>query len=243
MLKLRLEEPALKGTMKVRLNRLADYLEIELTGHVDLPQLIALIARLEAITREHGDRRALFDLLQLEGELNVAGQMRIGEQVARCMGHLESVASVVPTERMTRASENVARSQGARLKIFDSKDAAIGWLRQTETVDEDSLVMDPARTAIWLAVRHLFPPHAQAVQLRNGTLAISWAMARQEGAPNEMATPITVRLEPDLEECLQKAGPAERERIATHQEGEFRAGLMGYDPFTDVPRSRVIVLG
>ncbi len=100
-----------------------------------------------------------------------------------------------------------------------------------------------AHAAIWEAVRHLLPGHAQAIQLPNGTLAISWSVPRHQGSLYEMATPISVRLEPELEQRLLHADDVERKRVAALQEIAFRSGLVGYDPTTDVPRARVITLG
>ena len=230
-------------SMQVRLVRLRDYLDVEMEGPLDLPQLLAVIERVGKLTRDHGDERLLFDLSAIDGAPHVAAQMQLGEQVVRSLSHLTRVASVVPADRITRSSESMAQARGVRLKVFASKDAAIAWLRETEPGEPEPASMDLARSAIWDAVRHLFPQHAQAIQLPNGTLAISWAVARHAGATSEMATPITVRLEPDLERSLNAADLEQRRRIAVAQESEFRAGLMGYDPFTDVPRARVIVLG
>ena len=230
--------------MQVGLQRLRDYLDVEVAGPLDLGQMLKLIRKLESITREHGDTRLLLDLTRVEGEAHVAGQMQVGEQIVNCLSHLSSVASVVPPERLTRTSENVARSHNVHMKVFATKDAAIAWLRETEPAgDSDRTMMGPAQAAIWEALRHLFPLHAQAVQLPNGTLAISWAVPQHEGALYEMATPISVRLDPHLEERLRLAGAEERKRIAAQQESMFRAGLMGYDPATDVPKARVITLG
>ena len=230
--------------MQVSLARLPDYLDVELAGRLDLGEILELIRKLEPVTRDHGDTRLLLDLTRVEGEPHVAVQMQVGEQIVKCLSHLTSVASVVPPERVTRASERVARSHNVHLKVFDSKDAAIAWLRETETPsDSDRALMGPAQAAIWDAVRHLFPVHAQAIQLPNGTLAISWAVPRQEGALYEMATPISVRLDPQLEKQLRLAGADERKRIAAEQETSFRAGLLGYNPATDVPKARVITLG
>ena len=214
--------------MQVRVVQLPDHVDVELIGQVDLQKLLGLILKLGSRTRASGDTRMLFDLLRLRGEMHVAGQMQVGEEVARCLPHMAGIASVVPLERITRTSEKVACSLGARLKVFDSRDAAIAWLRITgppgEPVAEDPPVMDAARSAIWAALCHLFPPHAQAIQLPNGTLAISWSISHDPGAIYEMATPIT-------------------KRIAAQQEAAFRAGLMGYDPYTALPSARVIVLG
>jgi hypothetical protein len=232
------------ANMQVRVVRLRDYLDVEVTGRLDLAELLGLILRLEAVTQDQGDTRLLLDLTRVEGVPHVAVQMQVGEQIVKCLSHLASVASVVPPDRLTRASENVARSHGVRMKVFDSKDPAIAWLRETEPApDVDRMAMGPAHVAIWDAVRHLFPLHAQAIQLPNGSLAISWAVPQRAGGLYEMATPITVRMEPDLEERLRMADAEQRKRIATQQEAVFRAGLMGYDPATDVPKARVITLG
>jgi hypothetical protein len=232
------------GGMQVNVVRLRDYLDVEMSGPLDLPHLLAVIERVGRLTKDHGDQRLLFDLQGVEGMPHVGGQMQLGDQVVRTLAHLTRVASVVPPERITRASESMAQAHGVHLKVFGSKDEAIAWLRETEVGEEpEKSALDAARGAIWDTVRHLFPPHAQAIQLPNGTLAISWAVARQAGAASEMATPITVRLEPDLERALREADDEQRKRIAVSQEPEFRAGLMGYDPFTDLPRARVIVLG
>ena len=230
--------------MHVRVVRLLDYVDVELTGQLDIPQFIDLIDKLGTVTREHGDQRLLFDLLGLEGDVHVAGQMQVGEQFVQSLSHLTSIASVAPAEKITRASENVARDQGVRMKVFDSKDAAIRWLRAAGPLTgTGAMELEPAQAAIWDVVRHLFPKHAQAIQLPNGTLAISWAVQHEAGAHREMATPITIRLEADLLARLAQADGEERKKIAAEQEAVFRAGLMGYDPFAAIPSARVIVLG
>lgn len=234
------------GAMHARIARGKEYLEVALTGYVSLPEFLELIRRVGVITREHGDRRVLFDMLNLDGDMHVGGQMQLGQRLAECTTHLSHVCSVVRADKITRASESVARSRGAHMKVFDSKDAAIGWMRGSKPADtraeKDGL--DPARAAIWASVRHLFPQHSQAIQLPTGTLAISWAIRSEERSDFEMATPITVRLEAELVEKLNAAADdEERERMAIALESSFREGLIGYDPYTAVPRARVIVLG
>ncbi|WP_395688125.1 STAS/SEC14 domain-containing protein [Caenimonas koreensis] len=233
------------SAMHARVARGKDHLEVALTGYVGLPELLELIRRVGMISREHGDRRVLFDLLKLEGDVHVAGQMQLGQQVATCLAHLSHVASVVRTDKITRTSESVARSKGAHMKVFDTREHAIAWLRSGLPSDlrHETEGLDVARAAIWASVRHLFPHHSQAIQLPTGTLAISWAIRSDESSDYEMATPITVRLEPELAERLIAADDAERERMALALESSFREGLIGYDPYTAVPRARVIVLG
>lgn len=234
--------------MHFQITRLPDYLDVELTGQVELEPLLALLRKLGKATQANGDTRILFDLLRLDGEMHFTGQMQTGEEVAQSFSHMARVASVVARDRITHTSEKVARARGAQLKVFDSKDAAITWLRdygpgEAGLSDASAPPLDPVRAALWTAVQHLFPTHAQAIQLANGTLAISWPVQGQGTATLAMAAPITIRLEPELEECMRRVDDAQRARIAAHQESAFKAGLVGYDPFTALPRARVIILG
>jgi hypothetical protein len=232
--------------MQVRIVRLPQYVDVEMAGPAQLRAVLEVIGKVGATTRAYGDGRALLDLLQLEGDLPLAAQVRFGEQIAACLGHLVRVACVVPTGKVAEAAEQATRQRGILMKVFDSKDEAIAWLRDTEpgaAGPANPVPMDAVRTAIWEALRHLFPGNARAMQFPNGTLAISWSVANQPGAVYEMATPITIRLEPELVEQMRLATAEQRKRIAAHQEAAFRAGLVGYDPLTSVPKARVIVLG
>jgi len=233
--------------MQYRLVRRLDHITAEFSGKVALQPFLDVIEQLGEITRAEGDHLLLLNLQGLAGEIHVTGQMQLGKAVARHLAHLSRVASLVPPEKLTRTSEQVAQAQGMALRIFDDRAQALAWLRSSEPPSPadrgPDKALSPPQAAIWAAFRHLFPAHAQAIQLPNGTLAISWSVAHQPGATFEMATPITVRLEPGLLEQMRLATAEQRSRIAAQQEAAFRAGLVGYDPYTSVPRARVIVLG
>lgn len=236
--------------MQTRITRAAGYLQVDGTGAAELQPLLLLIKALRPETRAHGDTRLLFNLAQLRGELSFSGHFLLGEYVVRHLAHLDRIASVVRPETITRTSERVARAQGVRLRVFDSMPEALAWLlatgEQPEAAgeqDDAHPLMDPVRAAFWEALSHLFPRHAQAVQVAGGNLVISWAMADDPHAIYEMSTPITIRFEPQLLEHMRLASAEQRKRIASQQEAVFRAGLMGYDPYAAVPQARVIVLG
>jgi hypothetical protein len=234
--------------MQFRIARRIDHVALELTGPIDLPVLLGLIEKLGDLTQSEGDSRLMFNMLGMTGEVPLTAQIEVGEHVVRHLSHLMRVASVVPAERVTRTSEKIARAQGLEFKVFDDLPQAQAWLQGSAAPAEpseatDAATIDPPRAAIWAAFRHLFPAHAKAIQLPSGMLAISWSIANHPDATFEMATPITVRLEPELLERMRTATAEQRSRIAAHQEAAFRAGLVGYDPYTSVPRSRVIVLG
>ncbi|RYF41395.1 MAG: hypothetical protein EOO25_10015 [Comamonadaceae bacterium] len=234
--------------MQFEIARRPDFVDVTVTGPIPVQPLLHLIQRLGDFTRESGDTRLMFDLLGMEGEVPFTGQLQTGEQVVLSMAHLQRIASVVPRDRLTRTSEKVARAQGVQLQIFVSRPAALEWLLDdapmaAQAATPDVIRLSPAHEAIWDATRHLFPPNAQAIQLPNDTLAISWPLEGSPEAVHEMAAPVTVRLEPELLKHLQRADDDQRERIAVQQEAVLRAGLMGYEPMTPVPQARVIVLG
>jgi hypothetical protein len=103
--------------------------------------------------------------------------------------------------------------------------------------------VDEIRRVFWVAFRHLFPPHARAVQTESGSITISWTMEGDPYAQFAHATPITLRFEQDLIETMHAATPEHRKKIAARHEAALRSGMLGYDPYAAVPKARVIVLG
>jgi len=234
--------------MQSRILRRLDHVVLELEGGIDLPALLGLIEQLGDLTQSEGEALLLFNFQRLDGEIALTAQIEVGEHIVRHLRHLARIASVVPAERVTRTSEKIARSQGLEFKVFDAMAPALAWLRgqappQQAADGAEAGGIDACHAAIWAAFRHLFPAHAKAIQLPSGALAISWSIANHPDATYEMATPITVRLEPELVERMREATAEQRSHIAAQQEQAFRAGLVGYDPYTSVPRARVIVLG
>ena len=57
-----------------------------------------------------------------------AEHFSVGQQVVRHLPHLNRIASVVPGDRITRASEKTARQSGVNLTVFTSEAEAVAWL-------------------------------------------------------------------------------------------------------------------
>lgn len=234
--------------MQYHVVRATRFVRVEAVGRAEVGELVQMIRGVAAATRERGDRLALFNLLQVQENMDSTAHFALGEQVALHLTHLSRLASVVPAQRMTRTSEKVARAQGVQLRVFDAEPAALAWL-----LDEpqpagvgavaEAGAIDSLRAPFWESYRHLFPAQAQAVQLASGSLVIAWPLAGDPQALFEMSTPITVRFEPELIERLKVASPVQRRRIAASLEVSFRSGMLGYDPYAAVPQARVIVLG
>ena len=90
--------------------------------------------------------------------------------------------------------------------------------------------MDEIRTAFRESFRHLFPPHARAVQTGSGGLMISWALEGDPHARFNHAPPITIRFEDELLEAMRQALADRRAKVAARHEAALKAGLVGYDP-------------
>lgn len=103
--------------------------------------------------------------------------------------------------------------------------------------------MDEIRKAFWETYMHLFPAHARVVQTNAGALTINWPMQGDPDARARYSAPITIRFEPDLVEAMRLANAEQRRKIARRHEANLRAGMIGYDPYASVLKSRVIVLG
>ncbi|HEX2545218.1 MAG TPA: hypothetical protein VHL79_10085 [Ramlibacter sp.] len=86
------------------------------------------LQEMAARTRQWGDRRLLINLLDVVGTFGPEQQRAIGLLAFRYLSHLERVASLVPPDKLTRVSEQAARSQGMELRVFTALPEAVGWL-------------------------------------------------------------------------------------------------------------------
>lgn len=116
------------GTFEVSIHRLPEFTSVKLSGPATLDDFVTLIQGMAGESRRLGDRRMLVDQLEITTTLKFTDHFRIGEEVARHMQHLEKMASVVPSEKITHTSEKVALQQGMRLRVFTSMTDAIHWL-------------------------------------------------------------------------------------------------------------------
>lgn len=110
------------------MKRLPHLVIYEVTGEAGLADMHRLIDAVAEDTIRSGDKRVLVNLLALREALRFTDHYAIGEQVARKLGHLERLASVVPATRRTGASEKVANLQGTLLRVFTDEDEALAWL-------------------------------------------------------------------------------------------------------------------
>ena len=107
-----------------------DFAVAEVTALLSHEIVDPVLQDLGARTRADGTRRLLISLLDVPGVLDEAEHYLMGVAVAKHLGHLEKVATLVPEEKVTRVSEDGARDEGMQLRVFASLGSAEAWLRR-----------------------------------------------------------------------------------------------------------------
>jgi hypothetical protein len=113
---------------KTEFEQRGNVLHVIATGPATLEDIIGLIEAISENTLRTGTSRALVNLLGVKEGLKFTDHFSVGEQVARQLGHLDKLASVVPEDRRTGTSEKVANAKGMRLRVFTSETPALEWL-------------------------------------------------------------------------------------------------------------------
>jgi hypothetical protein len=86
---------------------------VEITGRAFAEQAQEVVRVIRARTREHGDKRLLIDLTDVDGTLGPREHQALGLLAARFLSHLERMASLVPEDKITRVSEARRRARGS----------------------------------------------------------------------------------------------------------------------------------
>jgi hypothetical protein len=103
--------------------------------------------------------------------------------------------------------------------------------------------LDEPHAAVWDAVRHLFPAHADVTQANHGCMVITWLVRDPQRRSTHYAAPLIIRIEPGLLLALWTCGATERRAIAGLQEETVREAIAQYDPHSRIPTCDMIVLG
>lgn len=104
------------------------YAVIRVQGEPTLAEFIGFVEDVGVQTRDWPTRRLLVDLRNVRTLKSFTEHYAIGGAVVTHLHHMEMVASVVPADRITRASEKRARQSGVNLSVFTSEGEAIAWL-------------------------------------------------------------------------------------------------------------------
>ena len=103
---------------------------IRANGEPTLGEFIAFLQVVGAESMRWRSDRVLFDLRGVRTLTSFTEHYAVGQEVGRQMGHFRRLASVVPADRITRASEKTARQAGVNMTVFIDEGEAMAWLAQ-----------------------------------------------------------------------------------------------------------------
>ncbi|WP_332823662.1 hypothetical protein [Ramlibacter sp.] len=112
----------------VVIDQKARYVRVALTGNPSIGQLLSMIHLLGVESETWQQTATLVDLRGVVTEYSQLEQFRIGEEAASSLSHMDKIASVVPTARITRISQRAARRNGVDLCVFGDEREAVEWL-------------------------------------------------------------------------------------------------------------------
>lgn len=107
-----------------------EYSVVRVEGEPTLGQFLSFLQVMGVETSGWPTRRVLFDLRGIRTLTTFTEHFAVGEETARQLHHLHRIASVVPADRITRASEKTARRSGINLTVFTDEAQAIAWLQE-----------------------------------------------------------------------------------------------------------------
>jgi hypothetical protein len=106
----------------------ASFMVVRADGEPDLAEFLAFVEDVPLASRQWPLQRLLVDLRGIRTLTSFTEHYAVGEAVGRSMGHMRRIASLVPADRITRASEKTAQRAGVNMAVFTSEAEAVAWL-------------------------------------------------------------------------------------------------------------------
>lgn len=106
------------------------YSVVRVEGEPTLGEFLAFLQRIGRETADWPVKRVMFDLRGVRTLTTFTEHYAVGEESARQLRHLHRIASVVPADRITRASEKTAQRAGVNIRVFTGESEAIDWLME-----------------------------------------------------------------------------------------------------------------
>jgi hypothetical protein len=107
-----------------------DYVAVFGYGSANLRDFYLAIDVTAVAAATHANTRVLIDLLAVRQSLSYAEHLMLGARVAERLAFAERVATIVPEQYRSGASERAAQKSGLGLHAFTRREDAIAWLVQ-----------------------------------------------------------------------------------------------------------------
>jgi hypothetical protein len=114
--------------LSIRVNLREGFMSVKVAGTATLGNVTAAIESISDETIRHNAKRLLVDLTLVREHLGFVDHAVISDRAATHYGHLERVASVVPSGHRRGTSEQAAQLRGMQLRVFTSREEAAEWL-------------------------------------------------------------------------------------------------------------------
>jgi hypothetical protein len=115
---------------QVRYQPRHDYVLVEIDGQPSIDEFLVALQEIGAASVGWAQKNVVVDLRPVARDYSFTEQLRIGQSVARNLGHLDHAAAIVQPERITRVGEKAAHHSGAtQVSVFASEADAAAWIR------------------------------------------------------------------------------------------------------------------
>lgn len=104
------------------------YAVVRVDGEPTLDEFLGFVVQMGVESKGWGQDRGMIDLRGVRSLHLFTEHYAVGEAVGRHLGHMRRIASVVPGDRLSRASEKTAQHAGVNLMVFTSEGEAMQWL-------------------------------------------------------------------------------------------------------------------
>jgi hypothetical protein len=118
---------------KVKVTQEAGYARLTVVGEPTFDELLSLFHVVGVHSEEWPGELLLLDLRGIATRYPREQEYRVGQEIVTSLGHLRRIASLVPSDRITRLSERAARRSALRMRVFDDKAQAVDWLTTDES--------------------------------------------------------------------------------------------------------------
>ena len=108
------------------------YAVVRVDGEPTLDEFLESMARFGTESTAWPQGRLMCDLRSIRTLQSFTEQYAVGEAVVRHLPHMRKIASLVPGDRVTRASQKTAQRAGANLMVFSDEAEAIQWLNSDQ---------------------------------------------------------------------------------------------------------------
>lgn len=120
------------GTLEVDCIDAPGFLLLQCRGEASLSYFLAAIDEAAAEARRTAATRVLFDVRAVQQFLSYSEHLQLGAALADKLRFMQRVASVVPIEKRSGASEKAAQRNNLNLRAFTDLTQAMQWVQEDQ---------------------------------------------------------------------------------------------------------------